>query len=71
MRRKRRWYFTGPFDTVTNMQVVYRLDLEDKKGQHRGAWVRCGSWFGGLFFKPVPLKVILDEVEDTGIYDSL
>jgi hypothetical protein len=52
----------GPFcNASSTMQAVYRLDLEDKKGQRRRAWARCGHWLTGPFLKPVEIKIILDD----------
>jgi hypothetical protein len=40
----------GPFFwTTARGQTVYRVVVEDRNGNTRTGWVRCGSWWLGLF----------------------
>jgi hypothetical protein len=43
---------TGPFKWWTNSrsQIVYHVRVRDREGRERSAWVRCGSYFGGVLF---------------------
>jgi hypothetical protein len=60
-KRYRAW-FRGPFyNASSTMQAVYRLDLEDKRGDRRRAWARCGHRLTGTFLEPIEIKVILDD----------
>ena len=44
------WFSKGPFFWTTSKgQVVFRVEVQDGRGQARSGWVRCGSWFGGLW----------------------
>ena len=41
----------GPFFwTTSNHQTVYRVTVEDRNGNRRRGWVRCGVWFLGVLF---------------------
>jgi len=43
------WFSNGPFFwTTSKSQVVFRVEVQDERGQVRSGWVRCGSLFGGL-----------------------
>ena len=50
-----RSFHTGPFKwwTIGKGQMVYSVVLRDRSGQERSAWVRCGSFLGGVFVKQV------------------
>ena len=62
VRKRLRSFFRGPFFfSSSNLQAVYRLDLMDKSGRGRLAWARCGSFWGGVFEKPVIVEVVLDD----------
>ena len=43
---------TGPFKWWTNSrsQIVYHVRVRDREGRERSAWVRCGSYLGGVLF---------------------
>jgi len=49
---KQRYLFTGPFRWWTNSrwQSVYFVRVRDREDHERSGWVRCGSYFGGIFF---------------------
>jgi hypothetical protein len=42
----------GPFSwwTTSRHQIIYHLRVLDREGRERLAWVRLGSYFGGIFF---------------------
>jgi hypothetical protein len=45
-----RWFRKGPFFWATSQdQVVYYVIVPDQLGRERRGWVRCGSWFLGMF----------------------
>jgi hypothetical protein len=50
--QKRYLIGTGPFKWWTNSrnQVIYHVRVRDSAGKERSAWVRCGSYFGGVLF---------------------
>jgi len=52
LRKLRLWPFTGPFKWWTNGrgQAVYFLRVRGRDGRERSCWIRCGSWFGGIWF---------------------
>lgn len=35
--------------TTTRGQAIYRVTVRDAGGNTRRGWVRCGSWWAGLF----------------------
>jgi hypothetical protein len=37
------------FWTTSQDQVVYYVTVLDQLGRERRGWVRCGSWFLGMF----------------------
>jgi hypothetical protein len=49
---KRYMIGTGPFKRWTNSrnQIIYHVRVRDSAGRERSAWVRCGSYFGGVLF---------------------
>jgi hypothetical protein len=52
-----RWIARGPFFwTTSKSQTVYRLTVEDERGNVRSGWVRCGSWIGGLWSRRVDVR---------------
>ena len=61
VKKQLKRYRRGPFRWTSNLQVVYRLDLVDKNGRRLGAWACCGSYWGGVYEKPVIIKVMLDD----------
>jgi hypothetical protein len=43
-------FFRGPFFWMTSKsQTVYHVEVRDQSGRIRSGWVRCGSWWSGLF----------------------
>jgi hypothetical protein len=43
-------FFRGPFFwTSSKGQSVYRVVVEDRTGRRRSGWVRCGSWWLGVW----------------------
>lgn len=51
-RKQRYLFFTGPFKWWTNSrnQIIYFVRVRDRAGNDRSGWVRCGSYWGGVFF---------------------
>ncbi len=49
--KKLNWFNRGPFFwTSSTAQTVYYVEIYDRsRGQKRKGWVRCGSFWGGLF----------------------
>src|SRR6476620_10535882 len=49
---KRYMFGTGPFAWWTNSrnQIVFRVRVRDQTGRERSGWVRCGSYWGGVWF---------------------
>src|SRR5215471_20317807 len=49
---KRNWTGRGPFGWWTNSpyQSIYHIRVLDREGRERLAWVRCGSYLGGVLF---------------------
>jgi hypothetical protein len=39
----------GPYIWSARGQAVYRVWVRDREGVERLGWVRCGSWFAGVF----------------------
>jgi hypothetical protein len=55
--RERRWFFRGPFFwTSSKGQTVYYITVQDNQGQRRNAWVRCGSWWWGLWSDAIEVR---------------
>lgn len=47
----------GPFFWTTSRgQTVYRVSVEDKSGQTRRGWGRCGNWLGGLLSDQIEVR---------------
>jgi hypothetical protein len=47
----------GPyFFTTSKSQTVYYVTFADADGRERRAYVRCGSWLGGLWSDKVDVK---------------
>jgi hypothetical protein len=45
-----RYFFRGPFFWSSSKgQTVYYITVKDAAGNFRSGWIRCGSWWGGLF----------------------
>ena len=52
-----RWFRKGPFFWTTSRdQVVYYVTVLDQVGHERRGWVRCGSWFFGMFSNQADVK---------------
>ena len=52
-----RWIARGPFFWTTSKgQTVYRVTIEDGRGNVRKGWVRCGSWLAGLWSHRVDVR---------------
>jgi hypothetical protein len=57
IRKEYCWVRKGPFYwTTSKSQTVYRVTVEDWDGEHRGGWVRCGSWWLGLWSDKVEAR---------------
>lgn len=48
----KRAFFNGGFSwlTTSRNQKVYSITVRDEKGRERSGWLRCGSYFGGIFW---------------------
>jgi hypothetical protein len=46
----------GPFFWASKGQLVFRVAVEDAHGTQRTGWVRCGSYWGGIFSYEVDVK---------------
>ncbi len=45
-----RWLRRGPFFwTTSKNQVVYHVTVRIPEGTVKNGWVRCGSWWWGVF----------------------
>jgi hypothetical protein len=52
-----RWLVRGPFFWTTSKgQTVYRVTVEDARGNVRKGWVRCGSWLAGLWSHRIDVR---------------
>jgi hypothetical protein len=49
---KKNWTNRGPFGWWTNSpyQIIFHVRVRDREGRERLAWVRCGSYLGGILF---------------------
>src|SRR5947209_2918551 len=57
LHREHRWLFQGPFSwNLSNLPVVYRIRVQDRQGNHRGGWVRCGHWLWGVLSDSVEVR---------------
>jgi hypothetical protein len=57
LRREYRYFFRGPFTWFTGKsQVVYYVTVENRNGEVRTAWVRCGGYFLGLWSDHVDVE---------------
>lgn len=55
--RREPWLtWRGPFPERTNSQTLYRVLLEDERGQRRSAWVLCGSPLRGSWDDRVEVR---------------
>lgn len=46
----------GPFMWASKSQAIFRVAVEDAEGTQLTGWVRCGSYWGGLFSDQVEVK---------------
>ncbi|MBN1657432.1 MAG: hypothetical protein JXA93_03470 [Anaerolineae bacterium] len=51
-----RMFRKGPFVWSSRGQTVYRVEVRDKGGIVRKGWVRCGSWWAGVFSDKVEAR---------------
>jgi hypothetical protein len=57
LSREYRYFFRGPFTWFSSKnQVVYYVTVENKNGEVRTGWVRCGSYFLGLWSDDVDVQ---------------
>jgi hypothetical protein len=55
--REYRNVVTGPFFwTSSEGQTVYRVTVEDRQGNRRSGWARCGGFFFGLLSDKVEVR---------------
>lgn len=51
------WFRRGPFWwRTTKGQMVYRVIVEDRDGNIRRGWIRCGGWFLGLLSDDIAVE---------------
>lgn len=53
-----RCFFCGGFNplTTSKTQTVYDITIRDRKGQERSGWVRCGSYWSGVWEEKSEVK---------------
>jgi hypothetical protein len=51
-----RMFRKGPFVWSSRGQTVYRVQVRDERGVERRGWVRCGSWWAGVFSDKVEAR---------------
>ncbi len=56
----------GPFAERTSSQRLYRVVVEDEKGQRRSAWVLCGSPLLGTWVDQVEVRWDQDQGREEG-----
>ena len=57
LARKYCWFWTGPFFlNCSRNQTVYRVTVRSRDGSVQSAWIRCGSWWGGLMSDEVDVR---------------
>lgn len=56
LRARHRMFRKGPFIWSSRGQTVYRVEVRDKQGLVRKGWVRCGSWWAGVFSDKVEAR---------------
>ena len=57
LRVERRDFRRGPFFWSTGRgQVVYHIVVVDQHGSRRSGYVRCGSWFWGIWSDHVDVR---------------
>jgi hypothetical protein len=52
-----RLFRKGPYWWSSRSQSVYRVEILDAEGNMRSGWVRCGSWWMGVFSDQVEAKL--------------
>ena len=51
------WIRRGPFFwNSSKAQMVYRVTVKTAEGRTRTGWVRCGSYWGGVFVEKVEVR---------------
>ena len=56
VRAEHRIFRKGPFFWSGRGQAVYRVEICDEHGNDRQGWVRCGTWFVGVFADKVEVS---------------
>ena len=56
LRAEYRMFRKGPFIWSSRGQTVYRVEVRDREGGERKGWVRCGSWWAGVFSDQVEAR---------------
>ena len=56
LRAEFRMFRKGPFFWSGRNQAVYRVEIRDEGGNDRTGWVRCGTWWLGVFANSVEVK---------------
>jgi hypothetical protein len=46
----------GPFTWASKSQIIFRVMVEDPEGTQRTGWVKCGSYWGGIFSDQAEVK---------------
>jgi len=52
LKCKQAFFDTGPFSWWTSGkgQKIYRFTVITPQGSERSGWIRCGSFWGGIYF---------------------
>ena|SRR5437868_2077655 len=57
VEKERRTFLKGPFFwSSSKSQIIFRVVVRDEQGYTRSGWVRCGSWWWGLFTDDVDVR---------------
>ena len=56
LHAEHRMFRKGPFFWSSRGQSVYRVEVRDGQGSERKGWVRCGSWWAGVFSDKVEAR---------------
>jgi hypothetical protein len=56
LHAEHRMFRKGPFVWSSRSQSVYRVEVRDPQGVVHKGWVRCGSWWGGVFSDKVEAR---------------
>jgi hypothetical protein len=49
LEAEHRLFRKGPYVWSARGQAIYRVRVRDRGGVERRGWLRCGTWWGGVF----------------------